>query len=85
MLEQLENYLYTCYDAVALLLMVRITSAHRATMEQRRLRMLDSYFDRVSGLLWPRFAAVVDLNVRSMIRANPRKLGCVCECDCDCD
>lgn len=74
-LENLENYLFTCYDAVALLLMVRLTHAQRLVMEKRRIPVLDSYFDRVALLLWPRFKTVFDLNLQSVRAAKVKKLG----------
>lgn len=76
-LENLENYLFTCYDAVGLLLMVRLTYAQRLVMEKRRIPVLDSYFDRVTLLLWPRFKAVFDLNLMSVKTAKVKKLGAI--------
>ncbi|GAB9463606.1 Vacuolar protein sorting-associated protein [Globisporangium polare] len=76
-LENLENYLFTCYDAVGLLLMIRITYAQRLVMEKRRIPVLDSYFDRVTLLLWPRFKAVFDLNLLSVKNAKVKKLGAI--------
>ena len=53
-METLENYLFHCFDAVGLLLMIHMTYAHRRVMQQRRVPVLDTYFDRVNMLLWPR-------------------------------
>ncbi|CAH0482526.1 unnamed protein product [Peronospora belbahrii] len=74
-LENLENYLFTCYDAIGLLLMIRLTYAQRLEMEKRRISCLDAYFDRVTLLLWPRFKAVFDLNLMSVKNAKAKKLG----------
>ncbi len=76
-LENLENYLFTCYDAIGLLLMIRLTHSQRLVMEKRRIPCLDSYFDRVTLLLWPRFKAVFDLNLMSIRNANVKKLGAI--------
>ncbi|TMW62995.1 hypothetical protein Poli38472_005613 [Pythium oligandrum] len=76
-LENLENYLFTCYDAIGLLLMIRLTHAQRLVMEKRRIPCLDSYFDRVTLLLWPRFKAVFDLNLMSVRNAKAKKLGAI--------
>ncbi|CEG44701.1 Vacuolar sorting protein VPS52/suppressor of actin Sac2 [Plasmopara halstedii] len=73
-LENLENYLFTCYDAIGLLLMIRLTYAQRTVMEKRRIPCLDAYFDRVNLLLWPRFQAVFDLNFVSVKSAKTKKL-----------
>uniref|UniRef100_K3WUL5 Vacuolar protein sorting-associated protein 52 A n=1 Tax=Globisporangium ultimum (strain ATCC 200006 / CBS 805.95 / DAOM BR144) TaxID=431595 RepID=K3WUL5_GLOUD len=76
-LENLENYLFTCYDAIGLLLMIRLTYAQRLVMEKRRIPVLDSFFDRVTLLLWPRFKAVFDLNLMSVKNAKVKKLGVI--------
>jgi vacuolar protein sorting-associated protein 52 len=76
-LENLENYLFTCYDAVGLLLMIRLTHSQRLVMEKRRIPCLDSYFDRVTLLLWPRFKAVFELNLMSVKNAKVKKLGAI--------
>lgn len=76
-LEQLENYLFSCHDAIGLLLMIRLTHSHRMVMERRRIPCLDNFFDRVNLLLWPRFKAIFGANLRSVRSANPRKLGAI--------
>ncbi|TDH67602.1 hypothetical protein CCR75_000086 [Bremia lactucae] len=73
-LENLENYLFTCYDAIGLLLMIRITYAQRLVMEKRSITCLGAYFDHVALLLWPRFKAVFELNLMSVKGANVKKL-----------
>ena len=74
-LENLENYLLGCFDAVGLLLMIKVTHQLRLVMQRRRIPVLDPFFDRVSMLLWPRFKQVLDANMRSVRSANPKKLG----------
>ena len=76
-LEHLENYLFTCYDAIGLLLMVRVTHAQRLVMDKRRIPVLDSFFDRVTSLLWPRFKTVFDVNLQSVRHAKVKKLGAI--------
>ena len=74
-LETWENYLFSCYDALGLLLMIRITTAQRLMMKKRRIMCLDVYFDRVILLLWPRFQYVVNANIQSIRNARPKHLG----------
>eukprot|EP01038_Epipyxis_sp_PR26KG_P011064 gene11064-14850_t len=74
-LENLENYLLNCYDAVGLLIMIRMSHLMRLVMQRRRIPVLDSFFDRVSMLFWPRFKQVFDGNLKSIKTTNPRKLG----------
>lgn len=74
-LENLENYLVGCYDPVGLLIMIKMTYLLRLVMQRRRIPVLDSFFDRISMLLWPRFKQVFDANLKSIKYANPKKLG----------
>ena len=74
-LEFLENYLLNCYDAIGLLLVIKVTHLQRMVMQRRRIPILDPFFDRISMLLWPRFKQIFDLNLKSVKNANPRKLG----------
>ncbi|CCI49287.1 unnamed protein product [Albugo candida] len=76
-LENLENYLFTCYDAIGLLLMIRLTHVHRRVMERRRIPCLDAYFDRITLLLWPRLKSVFDMNLTSIRNAKVKKLGTI--------
>lgn len=63
-IENIEHYLSTCCDCIGLLLMIKITHAHSMVMQRRRVPVLDSFFDRVNMLLWPRFKAVFDNNLK---------------------
>lgn len=74
-LENLENHLFGCYDAIGLLLMIKLTVAFRHVMQRRRVPVLDAFFDRVTMLLWPRFKALFDANLKSVRGANAKKLG----------
>lgn len=74
-LENLENYLLTTYDAIGILLIIKVTHSQRLVMQRRRIPVLDSFFDRICMLLWPRFKFVFDANLKSLRNANFRKLG----------
>ena len=76
-LENLENYLLTCHDSIGLLLMIKVSHALRMVMQRRRIPVLDSFFDHMSMLFWPRFKVIFDANVKSLKGANPKKLGTV--------
>lgn len=77
LLENLENYLLNSYDLIGLLLLIKITHAQYLVMQRRRVPVLDSFFDRISLLLWPRFKFVMDLNLKGLKNAVPKKLGSV--------
>ena len=74
-LEQLENYLFNCHDAIGILLMIKLTHAKRRIMTSRNVDSLDSFFDRVVSLLWPRLKMVMDAQLRSVRSAGAKKLG----------
>ena len=77
LLEQLENYLFTCYDALCLLLMIKVTHAFKRQMRHRKIHSLDPYFDQITRLLWPRLKTVMDQNLKSLQTATPSQLGAV--------
>jgi len=54
-----------------------MTHLLRLVMQRRRIPVLDSLFDRISLLLWPRFKQVFDANLKSIRSANAKKLGAV--------
>ena len=43
LLEQLENYLFGCHDGLALLLMIKVTHAHRRMLKARHISSLDPF------------------------------------------
>eukprot|EP00946_MAST-07B_sp_MAST-7B-sp1_P002529 g2529.t1 len=74
-LENLEHFLSTTLDSVALLLLIRINQHLRKTMQRRCCPCLDPYLDRVDLLLWPRIKVVLDKNIASLTSSSPGKLG----------
>jgi len=75
LLEQLENYLFSCHDALALLLMIKVTHSHRRLLKSRKIDSLNTFFDQVTHLLWPRLKMVMDAHLRSIRNANAQKFG----------
>ncbi len=65
-LENLEDHLFNCWDALGLLLLIRIVCQHNKMMQTRRVHCLDAFFDRLNMLLWPRFKIVLDLHTESI-------------------
>jgi len=76
-LEQLENYLFNCYDCLGLLLMIKLTHANKRIMRERRVDSLDKFFDSLTNLLWPRLKTVMDKQLRSVRDGDVRKLGVI--------
>eukprot|EP00548_Thalassiothrix_antarctica_P001824 CAMPEP_0194141988 /NCGR_PEP_ID=MMETSP0152-20130528/11320_1 /TAXON_ID=1049557 /ORGANISM="Thalassiothrix antarctica, Strain L6-D1" /LENGTH=742 /DNA_ID=CAMNT_0038840783 /DNA_START=87 /DNA_END=2312 /DNA_ORIENTATION=+ len=75
LLEQLENYLFGCHDALALLLMIKIAHVHGRILKARHVNSLHPFFDTITSLLWPRLKAIMDAHLRSIKSANAQKLG----------
>lgn len=73
-LETLKDYLFGCFDAVGVLLMIMVNHRHQVLMTRRRVPWLDAYFDQVNMLLWPRFKVIFDLNVESVRNAQTKAL-----------
>ena len=75
LLEQLENYLFGCYDALCLLLMIKVTHSYKRLARHRRIHSLDPFFVQITKLIWPRLKIVMDGHLRSLQQATAIKLG----------
>lgn len=75
-LEQLENYLFNCHDAIAILLMIKLTHYYKRLVKARRIdKVMEPFLDRVTNLFWPRLKMVMDAHLRSIRGANAKKVG----------
>ncbi|XP_024023489.1 vacuolar protein sorting-associated protein 52 A [Morus notabilis] len=72
--EHFNSILPNCYDAIGLMLMIRIIHQHQLIMSRRRIPCLDSYLDKVNIVLWPRFKMVFDMHLNSLRNANVKTL-----------
>ncbi|TQE07339.1 hypothetical protein C1H46_006992 [Malus baccata] len=72
--EHFNSILPNCYDAIGVMLMIRIIHQHQLIMSRRRIPCLDSYLDKVNIALWPRFKMVFDLHLNSLRNANVKTL-----------
>ncbi|KAJ0966860.1 hypothetical protein J5N97_023777 [Dioscorea zingiberensis] len=72
--EHFNMVLPNCYDAIGLMLMIRIIHQHQLVMFRRRIPCLDSYLDKVNISLWPRFKLVFDMHLNSLRNASVRTL-----------
>ncbi|XP_016509227.1 vacuolar protein sorting-associated protein 52 A-like isoform X2 [Nicotiana tabacum] len=72
--EHFGTFLLNSFDAIGLMLMIRIIHQHQLVMSRRRIPCLDSYLDKVNIALWPRFKMVFDLHLNSLRNANIRTL-----------
>ncbi|CAF2195478.1 unnamed protein product [Brassica napus] len=72
--EHFNPVLTNCFDAIGLMLMIRIIHHHQLIMSRRRIPCLDSYLDKVNISLWPRFKMVFDSHISSLRDANIKTL-----------
>lgn len=72
--EHFSSVLPNSYDAIGLMLMIRIIHQHQLIMSRRRIPCLDSYLDKVNISLWPRFKMVFDMHLSSLRNANAKLL-----------
>ncbi|XP_031122233.1 vacuolar protein sorting-associated protein 52 A-like isoform X2 [Ipomoea triloba] len=72
--EHFNLILPNSFDAIGLMLMIRIIHQHQLVMSRRRIPCLDSFLDKVNIALWPRFKMVFDLHLNSLRNANIRTL-----------
>ncbi|XP_074316076.1 vacuolar protein sorting-associated protein 52 A-like isoform X2 [Silene latifolia] len=72
--EHFSAVLSNSFDAIGLMLMIRLTHQHRLIMSRRRIPCLDSYLDKVNISLWPRFKMVFDMHLSSLRSANVKTL-----------
>lgn len=75
LLEQVENYLFGCYDALCILLMIKVTHQFRRAAQLRTITSLNGFFDQLAQLLWPRLKTVMELHQRSIKQATVLSLG----------
>ncbi|KAJ3124817.1 hypothetical protein HK098_000857 [Nowakowskiella sp. JEL0407] len=75
-LVQATTKLYTesSYDAVGILLCIRLNTQHLMIMQKRRIPCLDNFLNATNMLLWPRFQAIIDTHVDSLKKAVSSKL-----------
>lgn len=65
----MKNYAENSYDAVGILLCIRVNLQHQLIMQKRRIPCLDYFLNAINLLLWPRFQAIMDLHINSVRKA----------------
>ncbi|KAI8646533.1 Sac2 family-domain-containing protein [Parasitella parasitica] len=61
-----KNYVENSYDAVGLLLCIRINTQLALELQRRRVPALEGYTNATNMLLWPRFQHVMSLHIESL-------------------
>jgi len=58
------------YDALGILLLVRLTQHFAFTLQRRKVPTLEAYINATSMLLWPRFQLILDAHCESLKRLS---------------
>ncbi|KAJ3309539.1 hypothetical protein HDU76_003578, partial [Blyttiomyces sp. JEL0837] len=69
-----KSYVDNSFDAVGILLCIRLNSFHLRIMQKRRIPCLENFMNYLNILLWPRFQAIIDLHIDSLRKASTAKL-----------
>ncbi|KAL6056094.1 Vacuolar sorting protein VPS52/suppressor of actin Sac2, variant 2 [Balamuthia mandrillaris] len=76
-IENVSSFLNSCYDAIGVLLMLRIINQDKLVMAQTRkisIPGLERYFESLEQLMWQKFFSVVELNAESLASATAKSL-----------
>ncbi|KAJ1654076.1 Vacuolar protein sorting-associated protein 52 [Dispira simplex] len=61
-----KQFVESTYDALGILLCVRINQQLANELQRRRIPVLEGYINATNMLLWPRFQAIVNMHLDSM-------------------
>ncbi|KAJ3105839.1 hypothetical protein HDU97_007483 [Phlyctochytrium planicorne] len=70
----IKQYVETSYDAVGILICIRLNSHNVRIMQKRRIPSLESFMNAINMLLWPRFQSIIDLHIESLKKVNTSKV-----------
>ena len=59
------------FDCISILLMVLVNDEFRYIMKERKIEILDYYFDKVGQELWPRFTQIFEHFQTNLETSNP--------------
>ncbi|CAG8703338.1 6585_t:CDS:2, partial [Acaulospora morrowiae] len=71
-LSSTKQYVETTYDAVGVLLCIRLNTQFALELQRRRVPALESYTNQTNMLLWPRFQAIMDMHIESVKKAGDK-------------
>ncbi|KAL5483835.1 hypothetical protein EMCRGX_G020250 [Ephydatia muelleri] len=76
LLQNSELYVQGCYDAIGIFLCVHINHYYQDVMVKKRgVPCLTGYSHDLQAILWPRLKYILELNIDSVKRTDPRRLG----------
>ncbi|CAG8789995.1 8233_t:CDS:2, partial [Gigaspora rosea] len=69
-LNSTKQYVETTYDAIGILLCIRLNTQFALELQRRRVPALEGYTNQTNMLLWPRFQAIMDTQIESVRKAT---------------
>jgi hypothetical protein len=65
----------TSFDAISLLICIRVISQSLEVLQKRNIPALDTFLNEINLLLWPRFQTVIDMHIESVKKVPTFKPG----------
>ena len=73
LLEEFDAFRQSCYDSLALLLMLRVVERVHFELAQKQMTVLEAFLDKLTMAFWPRFNILFDDNVASIKQLEPTR------------
>ncbi|KAJ3216643.1 Vacuolar protein sorting-associated protein 52 [Dinochytrium kinnereticum] len=61
-----KQYVENSFDAVGILICIRLNSHNARIMQKRRIPCLENYMNAINMLFWPRFQTIIDMHIESL-------------------
>ncbi|XP_073941067.1 vacuolar protein sorting-associated protein 52 homolog [Choristoneura fumiferana] len=74
LVKNVENYVVECFDCLALFLCIQLINRYRWMCHKRAVAALDSYWDSLHSIIWPRLDLILRFNIQSVRECDPAKL-----------
>uniref|UniRef100_A0A915I029 Vacuolar protein sorting-associated protein 52 homolog n=1 Tax=Romanomermis culicivorax TaxID=13658 RepID=A0A915I029_ROMCU len=73
LMKTVENYLTYSYDCIGLFICLHIVYRYQDILHKQNIRVLDGYWEVLTGHLWLRFETIFILNLESVKQLNALK------------
>lgn len=71
-LDWLTTACANSFDIVSILMIILIKGEFKAVMKERKIYILDFYFDKIEMVLWPRFTTIFEHFLSNIKNAKPK-------------
>lgn len=72
--QTVRQYVDNSFDALTILLCIRINSQNLRIMQKRRLPHLENFMNLLNIILWPRFQTIMGMHIDSFKKADIKRL-----------